>query len=81
MTVYGDISQRTAAYAVADMLDHAEPIFVLSKFGQTKEMPRNKADNMKFRRPIPFAVATTPLTEGVTPSAQTMQYEDVPATM
>ncbi len=81
MTVYGDISQRTAAYAVADMLDHAEPIFVLSKFGQTKEMPRNKADNMKFRRPIPFAVATTPLTEGVTPSAQTMQYEDVPVTM
>lgn len=79
--LYGDISQRTAAYAVVDMLDHAEAIFVLSKFGQTKEIPKNKADNMKFRRPIPFAPATTPLTEGVTPAAQTMQYEDVPVAM
>jgi N4-gp56 family major capsid protein len=79
--LYGDISQRTAAYAVVDMLDHAEAIFVLSKFGQTKEMPKNKADNMKFRRPIPFAPAITPLTEGVTPAAQTMQYEDVPVIM
>lgn len=80
-TAYGDISQRTAAYAVVDMLDHAEAVFVLSKFGLTKEMPRNKADNMKFRRPVPFSPATTPLTEGVTPSAQAMSYEDVPVTM
>lgn len=78
---YGDISQRTAAFAVVDMLDHAEAVFVLSKFGQTKELPRNKADNMTFRRPVPFLPATTPLTEGETPAAQTMQYEDVPVTM
>ncbi len=81
MNTYGSISQRTAGFAVADMLDHAEAIFVLSKFGQTKEMPRNKADNMIFRRPVPFAPATTPLSEGVTPAAQTMSYEDVPVTM
>lgn len=81
MSVYGDINQRTAAYAVVDMLDYAEAVLVLSKFGLTKEMPRNKADNMKFRRPIPFAPATTPLTEGVTPSPKTMQYEDVPVAM
>ncbi|MCA9367297.1 N4-gp56 family major capsid protein [Candidatus Kaiserbacteria bacterium] len=76
-TTYGDINQRTAAYAAADMLSHAEPILVLSKFGQSKPLPKNKADTMKFRRPIPFALATTPLTEGVTPSAKQMQYEDV----
>ena len=81
MSVYGDISQRTAAYAVVDMLDYAKAVFVLSLFGLTKPLPKNKADNMKFRRPIPFAVATTPLTEGVTPAAKTMQYEDVPCAM
>lgn len=81
MTEYGDISQRTAGYAVVDMLDHAEAIFVLKKFGLTKELPRNKADNMKFRRPIPFLPATTPLVEGVAPAAQTMQYEDVPVAL
>jgi N4-gp56 family major capsid protein len=80
-TEYGDIDQRTAAYAAVDMLEHAEPIFVLKKFGATKELPKNKADKMKFRRPIPFTVATTPLVEGITPAAQTMQYEDVPVTM
>ena len=81
MSTYGDINQRTAGWAVAEMLDHAEPILVLSKFGQTKEMPRNKADNMIFRRPIPFAPAMTALQEGITPPAQTMQYEDVPVSM
>lgn len=76
-TAYGDISQRTAAHAAADQLSHAEPILVLSKFGQSKPLKKNTADTVKFRRPVPFALATTPLTEGVTPSAQQMQYEDV----
>ena len=76
-TGYGDISQRTAAYAAVEMLSHAEPILVLSKFGQNKPLPKNKADTVKFRRPVPFSPATTPLTEGVTPSSQQMAYEDV----
>lgn len=80
-TTYGDIDQRTAGHAVAEMLDYAEAVFVLAKFGQTKEMPRNKADNMIFRRPVPFDPATTPLTEGVTPTAGTMQFEDVTVQM
>lgn len=77
ITTYGDISQRTAAWAATEMLAHAEPILVLSKFGQNKPLPKNKADTVKFRRPVPFATAETPLTEGVTPTAQQMAYEDV----
>lgn len=76
-TTYGDISQRTAAWAATEMLAHAEPILVLSKFGQSKPMPKNAADTVKFRRPVPFDIPDTPLSEGVTPSAQQMQYEDV----
>lgn len=76
-TQYGDISQRTAAWAASEMLSHAEPILVLSKFGQSKPLPKNKADTVKFRRPVPFPVVSAPLTEGVTPTAQQMQYEDV----
>ena len=80
-TTYGDINQRTAAYAAADMLAHAEPHIVLSRLGMTKPMPKNKAETVKFRRPIPFGPALQPVTEGVTPTAQKMQYEDVEATL
>ncbi|MCD6006904.1 hypothetical protein [Halomonas sp. IOP_31] len=45
-TTYGDISQRTAAWAATDQLNHAEPILVLSKFGQSKPLPKNKADTV-----------------------------------
>jgi N4-gp56 family major capsid protein len=77
ITDYGSISQRTAAWAALQMLSHAEPVLVLSKFAQTKPLPRNKADNVKFRRPRPFPVATTPLIEGVQPTPRSMQYDDV----
>lgn len=80
-TKYGDINQRTAAWAATEMLAHAEPVLVLSKMGATKPMPKNKAETVKFRRPIPFAAVTDPVVEGVTPSPQKMQYEDVTATL
>jgi N4-gp56 family major capsid protein len=80
-TSYGDISQRTAAYAAADQLSHAEPILVLNKFGQSKPLPKNKADTVSWIRPIPFPVATTPLTEGETPAARKMAYEKVTVTI
>jgi N4-gp56 family major capsid protein len=80
-TTYGDINQRTAGYAVADMLRHSEPWLILSKMGMTKPLPKNKAETMKFRRPIPLAPATTPVVEGVTPTAQKMTYEDVSVTL
>jgi N4-gp56 family major capsid protein len=80
-TKYGDINQRTAAYAEKTMLEHAEPILVLEKFAQAKPLPRNTADNVKFRRPIPYNVSTSQLVEGVTPVPKQLQYEDVSVTL
>lgn len=80
-TTYGDISQRTAAWAAVQMLRHAEPTLVLSKFGMVKPVPGNKANTAKFRRPVPFPVSTTPLVEGITPTANKMSYEDVTAVL
>lgn len=77
MVTYGSISQRTAAYVVKDMLEHAAPIEILVRYADGKPIPKNTADGAKFRRPIPFAPATTPLTEGVTPPGHAMRYEDV----
>ena len=80
-TTYSGLSQRTNAFAAKEMLAHAEPILCLSKFGMTKPMPKNKANQVKFRRPVPLAVATTPLTEGAPPTANAMTYEDVSVTL
>ena len=81
ITTYGDVTPRVGIYAAVKMLKHAEPIIILEKFAQPRPMPQNKGQVIKFRRPVPFAVATTPLTEGVTPSSQQMAYADVTATL
>lgn len=80
-TEYGDINQRTAAYAYTTMLENVEPVTVLGKFGQVKGIPRNKSETVKFRRTIPFAVATSPLQEGVTPTPHKIAFEDVTVSM
>jgi N4-gp56 family major capsid protein len=61
VTNYGTISQRTAAYVAREMLKHAEPVIVLQKLAQTKPIPMNTADTMKFRRPVPFSANTVPI--------------------
>lgn len=78
---YGDVNQRTAGYAAAEMLRHAQPKLILSKMGLTKPLPKNKAEKMIFRRPVPLAPATTPVVEGVTPSAQKISYVDITVTL
>jgi N4-gp56 family major capsid protein len=75
------ISQRTTVYAEREMLKHAEPVMVLEKTGKPMQMPQNKGQTIKWRRPLPFPVATTPLVEGVTPPSARFSYEDVPATL
>jgi N4-gp56 family major capsid protein len=83
ITAYADggISPRTNVYAERQMLRYAKPVMVLEKLGLTKPMPKNKTDTIKFRRPRIFTAATTPLTEGVTPTETQFSYEDVSATL
>lgn len=47
---FGDISPRTAAFVVKDLLDRAMPYLVFEKFGQAKPLPKNSTQTMKFRR-------------------------------
>ncbi len=78
-TRYSDagVSPRTNVHAARQMLKHQEPVRILDKFGMTKTMPKNKTQTIKFRRPKVFTAATTPLVEGVTPTAVQFKYEDV----
>jgi N4-gp56 family major capsid protein len=49
-TKYGDISPRTAAFAVKDLLKRGMPYLILEKFGQAKPLPANSSKTIKFRR-------------------------------
>lgn len=82
-TDYGTVNQCTAAWAAREMLAHAEPVLVLSKFGLSKPLPMNRAKTASFRRPIPFDATPTTrlLQEGVTPPSVQMTYEDVTVTL
>jgi len=82
-TRYSDagVSPRTNVYAEREMLKYQMPVRVLDKFGMLRPMPKNKTQTIKFRRPIVFTAATTPLVEGVTPSTTQFSYEDVTASL
>lgn len=74
---YGDISPRVGIYVVANFLVHAQPTLILERFAMTMAVPKNKSQTIKWRRPIPYAISTEQLVEGVTPAPQGISYEDV----
>uniref|UniRef100_UPI004047DE92 N4-gp56 family major capsid protein n=1 Tax=Rheinheimera sp. TaxID=1869214 RepID=UPI004047DE92 len=78
---YGDLGVAAGVYAEKKMLEHAEPILVLNKFGDHKPMPKNASKVIRFRRPIPLPVATTPIAEGVRPAGTNFRYERFNATL
>ncbi len=77
ITTYGNISPRTAAFVVVELLKRAMPYLCLEKFGQSKALPGNKTQSMKWRRYNSLDLATTPLTEGVTPAGKKLTATDI----
>jgi N4-gp56 family major capsid protein len=84
---YGTVASRNLIRAEMKMLKHAEPIQVLTRFGDQKEQPLNKTDTVVFRRLQPFNATATEVpnitaanmitAEGVTPTPNTISYTDV----
>lgn len=81
ISVYGDITPRTAAFAVAEMLVRAQPYLVLEKFMQMFPIPNNATKVAKFRRFESLPYAIVPLVEGVTPQGKSLTVTDVTATL
>lgn len=81
MTTYGDISPRTAAYVAKELLERGMPLLTLEKFLQAKPIPKNETKSIIFRRYNSLPLATTPLTEGVTPNSMQLTKTDITATL
>lgn len=96
ITHYGDISPRTVAYVMRDLLKRAVPYLLLEKFGQTYPIPTNNTKSAKFRRyflqgatgaagsgsgSFFTPLATNPLVEGVTPTGNLLANVDYTVTL
>ncbi len=79
--VLSDISPRTQAYADKRLLKRSVPNNILGQFGQVRPVPRGSTKTIKFRRYESLDPATTPLTEGVTPTGKTRTKTDYVATL
>jgi N4-gp56 family major capsid protein len=77
VTLYGDIGNNTAFYFKGRMLKVAIPSMCMGRYGQFVSVPKNKTTAIKWRKYNPFAPTLTPLTEGVTPSADEPTVTDV----
>jgi N4-gp56 family major capsid protein len=92
MQQYSTVPSRNLIQAEREMLAHAQPIKVISTFGDSKPVPQNKTDTVVFRRALPIDANSVNapsginandylLQEGVTPGARTIQYQDVSVTL
>ena len=89
--LYSTVASRNLIRAELQMLKMVENIQVLGKFGDQKEQPLNKTDTVVFRRLKPFNATATEVpsitaanfitAEGTTPTANTISYTDVTATL
>lgn len=93
---YGDISPRTAAFVVKQLLDRAAPVMLIEKFGQSHPIDQNSTKSAKWRRyflsgatgsagsgsgNFYVPLALTPLVEGVTPSGNKLANVDYTVTL
>lgn len=80
-TTSTQIPAGVSAFYDRNLLENATPALVHDKYGQTRSIPKNNSKSTKFRRYNALAVATTPLTEGVTPASTQLAVTDVTATL
>lgn len=76
ITTTSDISFRTQGHVVRELLKRAQPLLVLSRFGQAKPLPKNSTDTIKFRGYQHLPNQPKPLMEGVTPTASKPTFVD-----
>lgn len=63
------------------LLIRAQAFLVHTKWAQTRNIPMNNSNVIKFRRYSNLSAATTALTEGVTPTGSQLSVTDISATV
>lgn len=79
-TTTGALSSQLRTYYDRNLLERLLPLLVYPYFGQLRPMPARAGQTINWRRFNSIATATTPLTEGVTPSTTDFTITEVTAT-
>ena len=67
------LSAEMKTYYEARLIDNAEPYLVHDQFGDSYPIPANRGKTIEFRRFSPLDKALSTLTEGVTPTGNTLE--------
>src|SRR3972149_176605 len=81
ITTTTEIPAAVSEFYDKTLLVRALPYLVHDKFGQRRPIPTGQSKVIKFRKYNALAVATTPLSEGVTPSSNQLAKTDISATV
>lgn len=81
-TTRTQIPAEVSAFYDRALLERAIPRFLYQKFAQVRDLPKGAGTNtIKFRRYSNLAAATTPLTEGITPTGSQLSVTDITASV
>src|SRR3990167_6175549 len=80
-TTRSQVTDAVNTYLDRTLLVRAYPHFVHALWAQVRDLPRNASNAIRFRRYGSLSVATTALTEGVTPAGSQLSITNVDATV
>ncbi|MGM9553142.1 MAG: N4-gp56 family major capsid protein [Faecousia sp.] len=80
-TALSGLSAEMKTFYDMTLIDEASANLVHDQFGQKRPIPKNGGKTIEFRKFSPLAKATTPLTEGVTPSGNSLTVTNITATV
>ncbi len=77
----GTLSPEAKAFYDKNLLLRATPHLFFHKFGQKRNIPKNSGNQVSYRRFNSLTTATTALTEGVTPAADSLDMTEITGTV
>ena len=77
----GGLSPEMRTYYADFLIDNAEPNLIHDQFGQKHTIPQNGGKTVQFRKYDPLPKLTSALSEGVTPTGQTLNMGVVETTL
>jgi len=80
-TTITEVPPAVQAFYDRNLLERAVPAEVHGRYGQLRPIKTRNGNQIKFRKYSALAAATTPLTEGVTPSGSQLSITDITATL